>query len=164
MSGIIVFFALIAVFTPLTIWSVYWFFKTRKPANLEFNQWKTKVKKPQYLRIALLSIYAIGMMTAHRDYWLEMLYRMINDERHVYFDTAWHSTWQAIIGWDSLQPIVEDWGALIIIYVVVSLFLFFIDKKYNIQLYKNNKFVASTFNLGLYPFIILSFIGWMYKW
>ena len=159
--GILVFWGSIVIFIPLIIISIYLFIKTRKNAIIEYQQLKLRLNQPSRTIIALFATYTICLMLAHYEYWQRLLSWLTG---HLITSNNWSFLNNAVLGWDSWFDIFDYWIALIITYSVISFFLFIICNKYNIRLFKNNNYIASIFNLGLYPFMVISFLGWIYKW
>lgn len=159
--GVSVFYFSVVIFIPLIMISVYIFLKSKKNANIEHDKLKINIVRSVSIKISLFAIYAISMMLAHYEYWLNLMHWLTGG---IVTSNNWTFLHQAVLGWDSWYDIIYYWIALFITYLIVLLLIFIIYKKYDIRLYKNNNYVASTFNIGLYPFMVISFIGWVYKW
>lgn len=159
--GIFVFYFSIVVFLPLITISVIMFFTSKNNAKIEYEKLKINTVSSAKIKISLFAIYAISLMLAHYEYWLDLMY-WLTGQRVSPFNSTFLR--QAVLSWDSWYEIIDYWSALLTTYLLVSILTFVIYKIYNIRLYKINNYIASSFNIGLYPFMVISFIGWVFKW
>lgn len=160
-AGFAVFVLCIIIFIPIVIVSVAHLFKYRKASAKELSNLKfpsIRVQSvAQSMKIRLYRFYGIALIIFYFGFWLKPMLLVISGEPGIIYHVL-----SGVMSWDSLSDIVIYWFILLGIF----LFSYFIEsfKKHNIRLYDTNKYIATVYLVGLYPFILISFIGWAASW
>lgn len=160
-AGLAIFVLLIFIFIPIFIVSVAYLLIYKKASDKELSNLKfpsiRAQSAAQSAKARLYRFYGIVLILFYFGFWLKPLVLMISGEPGII-----HHFLRGIMSWDSLGDIVVYWSVLLGIF----LFSYIIEscKKNNIRLYDTNKYIASVYLVGLYPFILISFIGWAGSW
>jgi len=160
-AGIFIFFASIIVYVLLLIISIAVFNSSRKAASIETANIELNYSSTLRPRTDIFFMYAILLMAFYYEFWQWALVKLLVDTGDpglfVYI-------LEGISDWDSWGEIAIYWRSLLIVYAIVLIRLFLFDKKYDIKWYNYNNYVAASFNLILYPFMLLGFVDWAFDW
>lgn len=156
-AGIAVFVLCIIIFIPIFIVSVAYLFKYKTASAKELSDLEFPSIRAQSAKARFYRFYGIALILFYVGFWLKPLSLIISGEPGII-----HHLLRGIMSWDSLGDIVVYWSVLLGIF----LFSYVIEsyKKHNIRLYDTNKYIATVYLVGLYPFILISFIGWAGSW
>jgi hypothetical protein len=160
-AGLFIFFASIFVFVLLLIISIAVFKSSKKAASAEAANIELNYSRTSRPRTDIFFMYAALLMAFYHEFWLGVLEKLLVD---IGDPGLFIYILEGISDWDSWGEIAVYWRSLLIVYVIVLIRLFLFDKKYGIKWYNYNNYVVASFNLLLFPFMVLGFVDWAFQW
>jgi len=160
-AGLFIFFASIIVYVLLLIISITIFNSSKKAASIEAANIELNYSRTLRPRTDIFFMYAALLMAFYYEFWLGVLVKILVDTGEPELSFA---ILEGISDWDSWGEIAIYWRSLLIVYAIVLIRLFLFDKKYDIKWYNYNNYVAASFNLLLFPFMLLGFVDWAFQW
>ncbi len=160
-AGFLVFIGSIVVFIPLFIASLLFMIKAKAKADIELNNLKLIYGTCGRVRTELFVLYTALMIGFYYEFWVKILIETLVDTPP---PTLAYYIVKGLVDWDSWGYVFIYWQSLVIVYLIALIRVYFFNKSRHIKLFHNNNYVASVFNLGLYPFMVIGFIGWITKW
>ena len=158
-AGLLIFALCILIFIPIFIVSGVYLYRYKKASATEIKILRPQGIKARSAKIGLFGFYGLALLVIYYEFWLTLLAKLLGfgDEPGIIYRFL-----RGVMSWDNLDDILIYWFFLVCIFLFV--FLVVSIKQHNYRLYDTNKYVATVFLVGLYPFIVLSFIGWAGSW
>ena len=157
--GIAVFLLCILVAAPVMIASGFYLYRFRRDAATELENFAKTGRRARWIRVEIYLAYGVLLALFYSEFWTTVLAKItgFDDDPGLIYRVL-----TGVMSWDNLSDIliylaVLGCGLLLITLVDVA-------SGRGTGLYKTNRYVALVYLVGLYPFVILSFIGWAASW